>query len=204
MLLMIPMPFVAMQLEQPVLKFDRALAETLEELPEAYIDGNEAELPGLSARARRQWEHARRPLAAYLTEGELAAFEQNLTAMPAMKPRLQAEAALDLCGILNRHLRPSRNQKLREADRLTMLAWCRTEARCWDTMPDLMEPMATVMVGDRGRHPEAVKDLQATLALFQKDLAQKSRMEVKRDLRQLLNLLDLLERNPGQALPATR
>jgi hypothetical protein len=171
-----------------------AFLETLEGLPEAVIDGEFPKLPALLKGIRGKWEQSRRNIALAVPEQELERVVQRLEAMGAMKPREQAEAALEVSALLSGHLPLSRNLKLLNADRAGMLAWCCVDGRRWEAIPNLAEAFKPLLDGAPGRHPKVVEEIRASLERFRDDQAERSVHQTKRTLVHLLDLIDDLEK----------
>ncbi len=168
------------------------LLEALEAIPQAYIEGREGDLHGHILDAKRHWELVRK--AHVVPEGEVAHFDQTLEALPAQKPRLQAEAALMLAGIVSAQMRPCRAKACLGAELATMLAWCRVESRNWETVPNVAEAFHPLVESSSARHPVAARQVMDCLAALQENLSTRSVTGAKRDLRELLSLVERLEK----------
>jgi len=192
MLMLAYMPPAYVQPAASAVRPFTALVEGLEEIAETYITGGEAELPARLAASRRLWEHAKRTRAQVLTDQEVQTIERSVEALPTLKGRLQAEAALGVAAMVAGHMRPTPNRARLEADLAAMLAWCKVEARSWDQVPNVAEAFKPVLEAHDGRHPEALREIGAHLGALQEDLALRSVSAAKRDLRRLLELLDSL------------
>jgi hypothetical protein len=192
-LLLLPPP----ALVQPAPAAARAIEaflETLEGLPEAVIDGEFPKLPALLKGIRAKWDQCRKSIALTVPERELDLIAQRLEAMAAMKPREQAEAALEVSALLSGHMPLSRNMKLLNADRAGMLAWCYVDARRWEAIPNLAEAFKPLLEGTPGRHPKVVEEIRASLERLRDDQAERSVHQTKRTLVHLLDLIDDLEK----------
>jgi hypothetical protein len=193
MLVLLLAPPAVVQTMPATTKLIEALMEALEGVPAAFIEGTPAQLPDLLRKLKVQWEGARRQLATVMPAADLDSFGQRLAGLAALRPPEQAEAALDLSGLLASRATPCRAIQLLNAERITMLAWCRVDARRWDALPNLAEAFRPVLDSDGGRHPEAVDDIRASLERLRADRAEKSIVSVKRTLGHLIDLLDDLD-----------
>jgi hypothetical protein len=194
MILMLMVPPALVQPAPGAIRALESFVETLEALPEAVIDGEFPKLPALLKAARVKWEQARKAAAPLMPERELELSAQRLEAMGAMKPREQAEAALELCALVSGHLPLTPNVKLLNADRAGMLAWCYVDARRWEAVPNLAEAFRPLLEAPHGRHQKVVEELRASLERLRDDLAERSVHQSKRTLVHLLDLLDDLEK----------
>jgi hypothetical protein len=195
--LMLMMALVPPAIAQPAVVAPKSfgpLVEGLENVAEAYIDGREAELPGLVAATRKLWEHAKRTHAPVLTDPEVQGLDRGLEAMPGLKPRLMAESALGLAGTVLGRMRPGRNRTRLTVDLVTMLAWCRVEARSWEQVPNVAEAFQPFLEHCAPRRPVEARQISDYLGVLQDDLAHRSVSGAKRDLRRLLELIDQLDK----------
>ena len=171
MLAMLLVPPAVTQSTPATTKLIEGLLETLEGIPEAFIEGTPAVLPELLRKLKGQWEAARKPLAAAFPAGEIEAIGQRLAALPSLRPHEQAESALEASALLAGRAAPCRAIFLENADRVTMLAWCRVDARRWDAIPDVAEAFRPLLEGEGGRHRETVEDIRASLERLRGDRA---------------------------------
>lgn len=168
--------------------------EALSLIPEAFIDGRDDRMSAALARVKKQWEPLRPQLAATLPPHSLETANQRLGELGNLKPRLQAEAALEVSTLLAAPYATTRTTLLMTAERVAMLAWCRVEAEHWETLPKVDEALKPVLEGDHGRHPRTVQGIQATLEELRQTLGVKGISRSKRTLERLLDELDAMEK----------
>jgi len=171
-----------------------ALLKTLNGIPQAYIEGESGKIPGILNQTRAQWEQSKKDIAIAIPGHEVELINLSLNNMGALKPRDQAELALEVSAHLITHVSPTRETQVLGAASKTMLAWCRVDAGRWSEIPNVAEAFKPVVDEDQGRHLIAVKDIQVALDQLQVDLEQKSAPNAKKTLKRLLDLVAMLEK----------
>lgn len=194
-LLFLALPaLVAVQAPASTSKTVDRIQELLEAIPEAFIDGRRGVMPGLVAKAKVGWEQARPELLKALGESEAVAIDRQIKAMAKMSPREQAVGALGVSTALSRIQAKSRQLDLLNADRTVMLAWCLVDSGQLNPLPAVAEAFKPVIDGDQGHHALAVMALQDALKRFQESRQKNQAAGVKKALKDLLKLVDVLEK----------
>ena len=173
------------------------LQELFEAIPEALIDGKRGAMRGLVAKAKAGWDRAKPDIRRAMPEPETIAIDRQLKAMAGMKPREQAVGALGISSTLSRFQARSRQQDLLHADRTAMLAWCHVDAGDWDRLPRLAEAFQPLLDQDEpgnGPHALAVSGVQDALKRFQGSQQKHHMAGAKKALKDLLDLVDALEK----------
>jgi hypothetical protein len=184
----------AFQTAPPVPKSLEPLLEALDAIPGAFIDGRDERIQNLICKARKHWEPLKAQGVAGVPAHDLDLAGQRLLEMANLRPRHQAEAALEMATLLSVHFAAGRLQIVQACERTAMLAWCRVEAGRWDTLPDLPKALAPVLEGDHGGHRRAFRQIQAGLADWKEATAARSVSAAKRTLEGILDDLEALER----------
>ena len=170
------------------------LQDLLEAIPEAVVDGKTANLKALLAKARTGWDKAKPELRKTIPEAEATFIDRQLKAMEKMSPREKAAGAIGISSTLSRFQPRSPKQDLQAADRTAMLAWCSVDAGLWQQIPRVAEAFKPVLDQDKGRHPLAVASAGEALQRFQTAVTKKQAPTAKKALKELLALVDVLEK----------
>lgn len=194
MLLLSLTPPVHVQQQSPTSNVIENLMETLEGIPEAFIDGKPSSIPSIVLKARSQWDHSEAKIVSINPRLDVAFVKNQFSAMNTSNPREKAEAALSLSQKLILYVPTSRAMQMLAADQAGMLAWCRVDAGRWAEIPNVSDAFKPLMDGDLGKHPKAIKEIQASLLQLQIEQAQKATTRAKRILQKLLDLIDVLEK----------
>jgi hypothetical protein len=88
----------------------------------------------------------------------------------------------------------SRKQDLLQADRVAMAAWCGVDGAMWEPMPNVEGAFKILVDQDKGQHTLAVVGIQEALKRFQESRSKRQAPGAKKALKELLNLLDVLEK----------
>ncbi len=179
-----PMPNPALELVQ----------ERLEAIPEAFIDRKRTGMRALVAKAQAAWNQAKPGLKQTMPEPDMTAIDRQLKAMLTMKPREQAVGALGVSGTLSRFQPKSRSQDLLQADRAAMLAWCSVDNGQVERLPGVAEAFQVLIDQDKGQHALGVVRVQEALKRLRASQEKKHAAGAKKALKDLLNLVDLLEK----------
>lgn len=182
-----------LQTAPPVPRNLELLLETLDAIPGAFIDGRDDRMQHLICKARKQWETLKAQGAPGIPAHDLDLAGQRLGEMAAMRPRHQAEAALEMATLFAGHFAGGRMQALQAAERTAMFAWCRVEAGRWETLPDVPKAIAPFLEGEHGRRRIA-RQIQAGLSDWKEAVAARSVSAAKRTLESLLDDLEALEK----------
>jgi hypothetical protein len=182
------------QQQSPTSNVIEGLLETLEGIPEAFIDGKSSRIASIIIKARTQWDHSEAKIVSNNPGLDVAFVKKQFSAMNSPKPREQAEAALSLSQKLILNVPTSRAMQMLNADQTGMLAWCRVDGGRWAEIPNVSDAFKPLVDGDLGKHPKAIKEIQASLAQLQIEQAQKATLKAKRILQKLLDLIDVLEK----------
>lgn len=184
----------AFQTAPPVPRSLEPFLETLDGIPEAFIDGRDEKMLHLICKARKMWEPLKAQGVPGIPAQELDLAGQRLGEMVTLRPRHQAEAALELATLLSGHFASGRIQVIQASERATMLAWCRVEAGRWDSLPDLAKAFAPLLEGDHTGHRRASRQLQAAVAEWKEVVATRAVTGAKRSLEGILDDLEALEK----------
>jgi len=170
------------------------LQEQLEAIPEAFIKGKSSAMPGLVAQADESWNRAKPALAKTVPTAEATAIDRQLQSMKKMKPREQAVGALGVSSLLSQFQPRSRQQDQLQADRTTMMAWCVVDSGELTRLPGVETAFKPLIDKDNGQHTVAVLAVQDALKRLQASQQKRQAAGMKKALRDLLDLLDVLEK----------
>jgi len=170
------------------------LQDQLKAVPEAFIKGKASAMPGLVAKATEGWNRAKPGLGKVVPEAEATAIDRQLKAMKGMQPREQAVGALGVSNLLSRFQPRARSQDLLQADRSTMMAWCVVDAGQLDRLPGVEAAFKPLIDKDQGQHTVAVVAVQDALKRLQASQQKRQAAGMKKALRDLLDLVDVLEK----------
>lgn len=193
-LLLLVLPALVAQAPAPTAKSVDRVQELFKAVPEAFIEGKRGAMPGLVAAGKAGWEQARPELLRALGEAEAVAIDRQVKAMAKMSPRGQAVGALGISKALSRIQSRSRQLDLAHAERTTMLAWCLVDSGQLKTLPAVAGAFQPVIDGDQGRHTLATVGVQEALKRLQESQKKNQAGGVKKALKDLLNLVDVLEK----------
>jgi hypothetical protein len=162
-------------------------------IPAALVQEKRGAMRGLVAKAKAGWEQAKPGLLKTIPEPEAAFIDKQFKAMLKMKPQEQAIGAIGISSTLSRFQPHSRKQDLLQASRLVMAAWTGVDAGQWEPFPNVAAGFRPLFDQDNGQHPLALMKVQDTLKRLDESHKKHQGTEVKRALKELLNLLGVLE-----------
>jgi hypothetical protein len=163
-------------------------------IPAALVEGKRSSMNGLVAKAKAGWDQAKPGIRKTIPEPEAVFIDKQLKAMQSMKPVEQAMGALGISSTLSRFQARSRNQDLLQVGRQVMGAWCGVEAGQWASMPNVAEGFKPLIEQDQGAHTVAVIQIQGALKRYGLSSQKRQAVEAKKALKELLSLLDVLEK----------
>jgi hypothetical protein len=169
-----------------------ALQLSMEAIPKALVEGKPGATRNLVAQARITWEAAKPTLSKRMPEPDLIAIDRQLKAMKAMKPREQAVGALGISSILSRLQPRSHPQDLLALGRTTLMAWCVADDGHVERIPPVAEAFQPILAQDKGKHPEAAKQIQAALQRLKEAQQLRHASAAKKALKELLTQLNTL------------
>jgi hypothetical protein len=163
-------------------------------IPQALINEKRGTMRGLVAKAKAGWEQAKPEARKALPEPERTFIDRQFKAMLTMKPQEQALGAIGISSTLSRFQPRSRKQDLLQASRLVMAAWTGVDAGQWAPFPNVAQGFKPVIDQDNGQHTLAVIKVQDALKRLEENREKHQGPAVKKALKELLNLLDVLEK----------
>ena len=193
-LLLLALPALVVQAPAPTVKPVDRVQGLFEAITEAFIEGKRGAMAGLVAAGKAGWEQARPDLLKALGEAEAVAIDRQVKAMAKMTPREQAVGALGVSKALSRLQGKSRQQELRHAHRTAMLAWCLVDSGQLNPLPGVAGAFQPVIDGDKGSHTLAVMSVQESLKRLQESQQRQQAGGAKKALKDLLKLVDVLEK----------
>ena len=163
-------------------------------IPTALINEKRGTIRGLVAKAKAGWEQAKPGILKIIPEPETAFIDKQLKAMLTMKPQEQAIGAIGISSTLSRFQPRSRKQDLLQAGRLVMAAWTGVDAGQWEPFPNVATGFKPLIDQDSGQHTLALINVQDALKRLEESRQKRRGAGVKKALKELLNLLDVLEK----------
>ena len=163
-------------------------------IPTALINEKRGTIRGLVAKAKAGWEQAKPDILKIIPEPETAFIDKQLKAMLTMKPQEQAIGAIGISSTLSRFQLRSRKQDLLQAGRLVMAAWTGVDAGQWEPFPNVATGFKPLIDQDSGQHTLALINVQDALKRLEESRQKRRGAGVKKALKELLNLLDVLEK----------
>ena len=163
-------------------------------IPMALINEKRGAMRGLVAKAKAGWAQARPELLKTIPEPEAAFIDRQFKAMLTMKPNEQAIGAIGIASTLSRFQPRSRKQDLLQMGRLIMAAWTGVDAGQWAPFPDVAGGFKPLIDQDNGQHTLALINVQDALKRLEEGRQKRQGPAVKKALKDLLNLVDVLEK----------
>jgi hypothetical protein len=114
--------------------------------------------------------------------------------MLKMKPNEQAIGAIGIASTLSRFQPRSHKQDLLQASRLIMAAWTSVDAGQWGPFPNVAAGFKPLIDQDNGQHTMALINVQDALKRLDASRLKHQGPGVKKALKELLNLVDVLEK----------
>jgi len=164
-------------------------------IPVALINEKRGAMRGLVAKAKAGWEKAKPGLRSTIPEPEVVFIDRQFEAMLTMKPQEQAMGAIGIASTLSRFQPRSHKQDLLQVSRLIMAAWTGVDAGLWAPFPNVAAGFKPLIDQDNGQHTLALVNVQDALKRLEESRQKHQDSGVKKALKELLDLMDVLE-NP--------
>ncbi len=163
-------------------------------IPAALVNEKRGAIRGLVAKAKAGWEQAKPELRKTIPDPEAAFIDRQFKAMLTMKTQEQAIGAIGISSTLSRFQPHSRKQDLLQASRLVMAAWTGVDAGQWEPFPNVAAGFRPLTDQDNGQHTLALIQVQDALKRLDENHKKHQGPGVKKALKELLNLVDVLEK----------
>jgi hypothetical protein len=163
-------------------------------IPAALLQEKRRAMPGLVVKAKAGWEQARPSLLKIIPGPDATFIDKQFKAMLKMKPPEQAIGAIGISSTLSRFQPRSRKQDLLQVDRLIMAAWTGVDAKQWEPFPNVAAGFKPLIDQDNGQHTLTLIKVKEALKQLDESHKKHQGAEVKKLLKELLNLADLLEK----------
>ena len=160
----------------------------------ALINEKRGAMRGLVAKAKAGWEQAKPELSKTIPEPEANFIDRQFKSMLRMKPNEQAIGAIGIASTLSRFQPRSHKQDLLQASRLIMAAWTSVDASLWEPFPNVAAGFKLLIDQDNGQHTLAVLNVQDALKRLEESHRKHQAAGTKKALKELLNLVDVLEK----------